>query len=684
VGCATPTVLEKAALGQVPPPEPESQKEPAAPPSPEQIACAALVSNGGAEFDAERPTTEDRFPKLIELVTEAGHCWEAQLISDGDLSKLLQLARRRLVEWYELDARVASAILLGDSTLDDTPPRRGRQSWAAAYLTLIDRLAVLEGPSVHEGIGMGEQMLRVDAQAVRVLDRLQQCDGSNPNDPLVREVEAAVAAFRDQLLAEAVAWSANPAGHHLPVEGAMTMPAVIPPKSWRPGDRISRVATLVYWIANHWGMHSIELHRSTLGAGFKAYLEAFQRAEANAPLGERLLISWPMYVHTPSIAERGTVKRVDEALQDIVYDRLNLRGYFAMRAAQNAWLMALPPGSNNPNGESLTEKQAEERLRQAAHALVYAGETTASREVRLRNVAALINQADVVFVQPVQTEGEARPGGDPRISRSVRLAELGLCLMNQSLFAGEHSPCPAEPAPTTMRLEPGQQAWCRDETPVAAEFLGTTPPEALEAYRRVFGALVVAGARLSERTQCGVAAVLRKQPLVSLHADATLLQAAMDLVEARRVPLGPQRMGEFLTAAVPRLQMDVSAPCIRLGLSSNCSLSEILSVIDRPAFPDPDGWLQLWRQRFCTSAKTGARVLEAARGSLEQGSGDYTNYISPLTIHQLNGSRADFMAASMACRDVFQDEEEQTPDMRPVEDSAKAPVSAQSSTRGDP
>ncbi|WP_152622356.1 hypothetical protein [Archangium violaceum] len=597
-------------------------------------------------------------------MAEVNRCWEARLVSDADLGRVLQLARRRLVEWYELDARASSAILLGDSTLDDAPPRRGRQSWASIYQFVIARLAELEGPLVNQDVGLTEQLLRVDAQAVRVLDTLQRANGQTPGSSQAQEVEAAVTAFRDQLLAEATAWSEHPRAHHGPVQTAQTMPEVLPSKSWGPNDRIGRVATLVYWITTQWGMHSLELHRGTLGVGFQGYLEAFRRREAHAPLNERLTVAWPMYVHTASITERGTLKRVDEVLQDIVYDNLNLMGYFAMRDAQNTWLMLLPSTPGNPNSQSLTAELAQDRLNQAAHALVYAWETTTSREVRLRNVAALINQADLVFVQPVQTEGAATQEGDPRIPWGARLAELGLCLLNQALFEGPHAPCPPEYAAVEARLAPGEQTWCPQETEVAAPFFDTAPPEALEAYRRVLGTLVVAGTRLTARSQCGVLALLRKQPLASLHADATLLQAAVELVEARQVPLGPRRMGEFLAAAVSRLRMDVSAPCIRLGLSSGCSLPEILQAIKQPPFPDPHGWAKLWHARFCTSAKAGARVLTIAQTRLKGGSGDFTDFVTPLTVHQLNDYRSDFLTAAAACREASVPVEEQTPDMR--------------------
>ena len=662
-------------------PTPERRAGPPGPPSYDQLACSALVRNGGAEFDSERPSTEDRIPKLFELVAEANRCWEAKLISSAELSRLLQIARRRLVEWYELDARSASAILVGDTTLDYVQPRRGHQSWAALYLALLERLAMLEGSSRLESTGLTERMLRVEAQAMRVLDKLQQCDGHDRHDPLVQDVEAAVVELRSRLEEEAGAWTAQTADHHLPAQAELTMPRSVPPRSWTPQDRISRVATLVYWIASQWGMHSIPLYRGTLGVGLQAYLEAFRRAEALAPLGERLRVAWPMYVHTPSIAERGTDKRVDEVLQDLVYDALNGPGYFAMRDAQSAWLVLLAQALATPGGQGAT---ADERWKQAAHALVHAWDVTTSRDVRLRNIAALINQADLVFVQSVKTQGEPTPEGDPRIALGAPLAELGLCLMNQSFFEGAQSPCPPVPSPSAVRPQPGQQPWCPEEPEVAAAFIERAPPEVLEAYRRVLGALVVAGEPLTERTQCGVLALLRRKPLASLRADATLLEAGMDLVEARRVRLGPQRMGEFLAAALPRLRMDVTAPCVRLGLGSNCSLPEVLAVVSRPPVPDPNGWLALWRRNFCSGVKAGARVIAVADGLLAQGSGNYGGSVFPLSVHQFNRYRSDFIAASTACRAAFPGDVDRTPDGRrpdPGAESAEKPVASERGAR---
>lgn len=642
VGCATPRVMEGAGT-----------EAPVVPPSYGQLACATLVRNGGAEFDSERPTTNDRLPKLLELVAEANRCWDARLISKVGLSTLLRMARQRLVEWYELDAQAASAVLLGDMTADDAQPRRGRQSWAAIYLDLMDRLMMLEGPSVSEGMGLSERMLRVDAQAVRLLDRLQRSAG---RDPLDRHVEAAAVEFRDRLAEEAAVWPAHLSG--------LTMPRTVPARSWSPQDRISQVATLVYWIATRWGSHSVELQRGTLGVGFHGYLAAFLRTEAHAPLDERLRVTWPMYVHTPSIAERGTNKRVDEVLQDIVYDRLNLPVYFAMREAQAAWLTLLPSMLGPSGREGLTAEAAEQRLKQAAHALVRAWEATTSREARLRSVAGLINQAALIFIQTVHEQPVPIPGGDPRIQPGAVLAELGLCLLNQSLFDGEHAPCPAMPAPNAVRLQRGEQAWCPKDPEVAAPFVERAPPEALEAYRRILGALVVAAEPLTERTQCGVLALLQGQVLASLHADATLLQAGMDLIEVGRVTLGPQRMGEFLAAAIPRLRMDVTAPCIRFGLGASCSLSEILKVVSNPPVPDIDEWLEVWRGSFCTSVKTGARVIKAADGLLPPSSPGYAAYLSPLTAHQLNDYRSDFLAASATCLALFPNDVDRTPDIQ--------------------
>lgn len=650
VGCATPNVLEGPA--QAPPPALTRANPEASAPPYGQLACATLVRNGGAEFDSERPTMNDRLPKLLERVAEGNRCWEAKLISNADLSALLRMARQRLVEWYELDARGASAILLGDMTADSTKPRRGRQSWAAIYLGLMERLTLLEGPAVSEGMGLSEQMLRVDAQAVRMLDRLQRSAG---RDPLDREVAAAAVAFQERLAEEAASWPEHLAG--------LTMPRAVPTNYWSPEDRISQVATLVYWIATRWGGHSVELHRDTIGAGFHGYLEAFWRAEAHAPLDERLRVTWPMYVHTPSITERGTSKRVDEVLQDIGYDRLNLPVYFAMRDAQTAWLSLLPSAPEPSSREGLPPEAAEQRWKQAAHALMRAWEGTTSRKVRLQSIAGLINQADLVFVQTINAQSEPIPGGDPRIAPGAILAELGLCLMNQSLFEGAHSPCPAIPAPDTVRLQPGEQAWCPKDPEVAGEFVEQAPPEVLEAYRRVLGALVVAGEPLTERTQCGVLSVLRGQALASLHADASLLQAGMDLVEAGRVTLGPQRMGEFLAAALPRLRMDVTAPCIRLGLGSSCSLPEILKVVSNPPASGIDRWLELWRGKFCTSVKAGARVIGVADGLLSESQPGYAVYLSPLTAHQLNDYRSDFLAASTACHTLFPNDVDQTPDV---------------------
>jgi hypothetical protein len=460
---------------------------------------------------------------------------------------------------------------------------------------------------------------------------------------------------------------------------------------WQLENRIQRVSSLVYWIAMSWGDHSIDLQRGTLGVGYQAYLEAFRRTEASFPFDKRLKVVWPMSVHTPSVEERSTEKRVDEVLQDIVYDRLNLRGYFAMRDAQSTWLSMLPPGAKDSEGGRPSGAVTDERLRQAEHALVQAWEVTTSRDVRLRNVAALINRADLVFIQPIKLEGAPIRGGDPRLRPSARLAELGLCLMNHALFTGDHPPCTLEPIAeeqgqtASSPLPPAPPLRCVEDGELADAFVEEVPPEALEAYRRVLGSLALESRAFTEHTRCEVLALLRRTPLENLRADAPLLRAAMDLVYTRKVELGPQRLGEFLATAIRRLRVEGTAPCVRLGLGASCSLDEIRRAAERTSDEKRRTWFERWGRLFCTTMRTGEWVFKVADGSEMQRQDSYIGYISPLTPSELDDHRSKFKDASSACSGVPWGVEDLTPDVTGVKSvggGAKPTAARQSTGRG--
>src|SRR4051812_10555237 len=92
MGCAhAQTFGTEATAPRVPPAAspPEAQ---ALPLDLNQAACQSMVRNGGAEFNSEAPTTDDRFPKLLELTAEASRCWEAGHISNERFAQLLEIA----------------------------------------------------------------------------------------------------------------------------------------------------------------------------------------------------------------------------------------------------------------------------------------------------------------------------------------------------------------------------------------------------------------------------------------------------------------------------------------------------------------------------------------------------------------------------------------------------------------
>jgi len=620
-----------------------------------RLACASIVKDNEAIFDRDtkqssRPP-EDRFPNIMELALQADDCYREGLISRAALLDVLRQARRAFVSWHAVTPREGSALLVGDDSLTDLPARRkqlpnGRQPWGRHYLWTEERLAALMPSERRRTRGLGERMMQVDALADWLLHRLAEREGGAPDNAGEREVDTLCRDFGAALAEEAKAWAALVPRFERLKDVRLAAAEGDEKQDVRVADRLKQTSRVILAISQRWGDRSNDRLRERVGVAWHEYLTRLHRAEGGAVEGEQVVATWAVSLDVPSLAERGDLRRIDEQLRELIYDRLNLRALYAMREAETRWLEVLPDrGDRGPaEGEAA---QGEETIFAAQRALTRAVELTDDDEVRLRSVAALVNGSGIVFAQPLGKSGAAdAPQSDPAIGTGGHLGALALCLMNNALLAA-----PAE----ASCVPPGSQGRRDLATgtprcaiaPVSASFVAGVPPGLTEAYRRVLGSLLVAGnpALVNERTRCELQKVLHASALASLRADPTLFDAALALVRAQDIKIDGRQLGGVVVAAIRASLEATRMYCLQAGLGMRCSPSAFDVRVAQERDEKVRPYLERWKTSYCQAASSGVKAFvtrDERRAVID-------DEVSPLREADLRAHRAELQEIKRGC-----------------------------------
>ncbi|WP_437712991.1 hypothetical protein WMF45_44905 [Sorangium sp. So ce448] len=614
-----------------------------------------MVKDSAAIFDKDasqsRRPPEDRFPKIMDLALRADACYREGQIPRAALLDVLRQARGAFVTWYTATPREGSALLLGDDSLTDLPERRkrlpnGRQPWGSHYLWTEERLVALAPSERGRARGLGELMMQVDALADRLMLRLAAREGEAPGAVGERDVDTLCGDFGAALAQEAEAWAALVPRFDRLKDVKLAAAEGDESQDVQVKDRLKQTSRVILAISARWGHRSNDQLRERVGVPWHDYLTRLRRAEAGAVEDEQVLATWAVPLDVPSLAERGALRRIDEQLRELIYDRLNVRALYAMREAETRWLEILPDrGYLGPSeGEAVP---GEEALFAAQRALARAVELTDDDEVRLSSVAALVNASGIVFAQPInQRRDDDARRSDPAISTGGHLGALALCFMNNALLTA-----PAEASCVPLASQGGRASAADTSrcapTPVTGSFVNAVPPGVAEAYRRVLGSLLVAGdpGLVNDRTRCELQKVLHAPALASLRADPTLFDAALALLRAQDIEMDKRQLGGVVAAAI-RASLDATKMyCLQAGLGAGCSPRTFDARLAQEKDEAVRSYFERWKASYCEAARSGVKafVTRVERRAV------IDDTVSPLREADLRAYRAELQEIERGC-----------------------------------